>query len=99
MYNSTAFYKDLKYQLTRGDIRVPDHKMAVVAACMAQVELGDSSPRCTSGTAYPAYFPGWNGAVAHATGKEHEKLKGIRSYHVLLIKMLIYCNSELIMDV
>ena len=56
---------------------MPDQKMGVIGACMAQVDLGDPTPHCTSGTAYPAYFPGWSAAVANATTKEHEKLKGM----------------------
>ena len=74
-----AFYKDLKYQIRRGEIQVPDGKKSGIGALLAQVEFGDiekteSSPMFV----YPPYFPEqqWNDGISYQIAKEHKKLKG-----------------------
>lgn len=75
------FYKDLKYQIKRGDIQVPDGKKSGIGALLAQAEFGDiekteSSPMFV----YPPYFPEqqWNDGISYQIAKEHKRLKGYR---------------------
>ena len=68
----------MKFHLKEGYIVIPESKMIVIGAYIAQVEMGDleetaaGMPKMT----YPPYFPQWNQGVAHLTAKEHRKLKG-----------------------
>lgn len=74
--NRDAFFKDLKFQIKRGDLRVPNHKKSIIGAAIAQAEFGDVVE--TSGVVYPAFYPEpqWNTGIAHIIAKEHKKLKG-----------------------
>ena len=66
---------DLKSQIKRGDIHVPNAKKALIGARIAQAEIGDIIDR--SGMVYPPYFTRWNSGIAHIIAKEHQKLKGM----------------------
>ena len=69
---------ELKYQILRGDIHVPNTKKAVIGAHIAQVEMGDFlEPNVM---VYPPYFPNWDSGISHIIRKEHSKLKGIKTY-------------------
>lgn len=80
-----AFYKDLKYQIKRGDIKIPDGKKSTVGAKLAQADFGDldvASDQSTSNSpslVYPPYYTEaeWNDGIAYLISKEHKKLKGI----------------------
>ena len=73
---SDAFFMDLKYQIARGDILIPNPKKAVIGAHIAQTEMGDFCE--SSGVVYPPYFPTWDSGISHIIRKEHRKLKGKR---------------------
>ena len=89
-----AFFKDLKFQIKRGDLRVPNHKKSIIGATIAQVEFGDKIEPSDNGAtnltpcvAYPAFFPEpeWNTGIAHIIAKEHTKMIGnlIYQHHTL----------------
>lgn len=65
---------DLKYQISHGDIQIPNPKKALIGAHIAQAELGDFLE--SSGMVYPPYFPSWDSGISHIIRKEHRKLKG-----------------------
>lgn len=73
-----AFFKDLKWQIKSGQIDVPDSKKSEMGAYIAQVDFGDRivTPVQSLCVNYPAYFPNWNGGLAHIIAKEHNKLRG-----------------------
>ena len=70
------FFMDLKHQIKRGDIHIPNPKLGIVGAHIAQVEMGDILCSATSPTVYPPYFSNWNSGISHIIRKEHTKLKG-----------------------
>ena len=76
-----AFYKDLKYQVKRGDIRIPDSKKSAVGAQLAQAEFGDfeQTSDLSKTFVYPPYYPEqeWNDGIAYLIAKEHKRLKGL----------------------
>ena len=76
-----AFYKDLKYQLKRGDVKVPDGKKSGIGALLAQAEFGDIERAPTF--VYPPYFPvqQWKDGISHSIAVEHRKLKGSITNH------------------
>ena len=69
----------MKYQIKRGDIKIPDGRKSGIGALLAQAEFGDiekteSSPMFV----YPPYFPEqqWNDGISYLIAKEHKRLKG-----------------------
>lgn len=66
---------DLKYQIARGDIQVPNPKKSIIGAHIAQAEMGDILD--SNGMVYPPYFPNWDSGISHIIRKEHRKLRGI----------------------
>ena len=87
-----AFYKDLKYQIKRGDIKIPDNKKSTVGAKLAQADFGDldvaSDSTCNSAAfVYPPYYTEaeWNDGIAYLISKEHKKLRGLFSIVATLI--------------
>ena len=73
-----AFFKDLKHQIQRGQLSVPEEVKKTVGALTAQIEIGDYRETHPHAPAliYPAYFPDWNDGVAFNISKEHKKLRG-----------------------
>ena len=78
-----AFYKDLKYQIKRGDIRIPDRKKSTIGAELAQAEFGDVQvasdlSKSLPTFVYPPCYPEqeWNDGIAYLIAKEHKRLKG-----------------------
>lgn len=69
-----AFFTDLKCQIRRGDIHIPNYNKPSIGARLAQAEMGDIDE--SQGMLYPPYFPSWNSGIAHIIRKEHKKLKG-----------------------
>lgn len=65
---------ELKYQISRGDIQIPNPKKALIGAHIAQTEMGDFLEQ--GGMVYPPYFPIWDSGISHIIRKEHRKLKG-----------------------
>lgn len=90
-----AFFIDLKCQIKRGDIHIPNSKKGLIGARIAQVEMGNASDSTTTPTVYPPYFPNWNSGIAHIIGKEHKKLKGILLcimwYRITMLTTLYLC--------
>ncbi len=82
---SEAYFLDLRQQIKRGDIHVPNTKKAIIGARIAQAELGDLNE--PQGMLYSPYFPNWNSGIAHIIRKEHKKLKGKN------LNMIILFNS------
>ena len=78
---STAFFKELKYQIKRGDIHIPDRKKCIIGAHIAQVDFGDYQDNFNRSlnVVYPQYFPEWTDGIAHLIAKEHKKLRGIEA--------------------
>ena len=75
---------DLKHQIKRGDVHIPNAKNGTIGALLAQAEMGDFIE--SKGMVYPPFFPNWNSGIAHIIRKEHFKLKGITvKYHLLAI--------------
>lgn len=82
-----AFFKDLKWQIKSGQIDVPDSKKSEMGAYIAQVDFGDRivTPVQSLCVNYPAYFPNWNGGLAHIIAKEHNKLRGVSKFDAMLV--------------
>lgn len=67
---------DLKCQIRRGDIHIPNPKKGIIGAHIAQAEMGDILSSSTNAMVYPPYFSNWNSGISHIIRKEHSKLKG-----------------------
>ena len=87
------YFLDLKNQIRRGDTHIPNNKMAIIGAHIAQAEMGDLHNSSTNVMVYPPYFPSWNSGISHLIRKEHARLQG-KHVCTLICTQFVMCACE-----
>ena len=87
------FYLQLRADMKCGDLPVPDSKVGLMGALLAQSEMGDPPESPIPPLIYPPYFAKWEQGYPWKIALEHRKLKG-KEICALFVCMHAFCVHQ-----
>ena len=95
------FYLQLRADMKCGDLPVPDSKVGLMGALLAQSEMGNPPEAPIPPLIYPPYFAKWEQGYPWKIALEHKKLKGneVCALFVFILYAWCMCASNICLDI
>ena len=96
LHHRELFYLQLRADMKCGDLSVPESRVGLVGALLAQSEMGNPPEASIPPLIYPPYFAKWEQGYPRRIALEHRKLNGKEICSVCVLVCACVSVSELV---